>query len=38
MLMFLLLAALSVWAITSTVTALRTDGYRQVPTDPRRLP
>jgi len=32
------LAALSLIAIGAAVRALLTDGHRQVPTDPRRLP
>ncbi|WP_345800840.1 hypothetical protein AAIB33_15405 [Microbacterium sp. AZCO] len=38
MFMVILLAALAILAIASTVAALRTDGYRRVPTDWSRLP
>jgi len=38
MLLIILLAALSAWALTSTVAAIRSDGYGQVPTDRTRLP
>jgi hypothetical protein len=34
----LVLTALAVWAFSSTITAVRSDGYRQVPTDRTRLP
>jgi hypothetical protein len=38
MFMVILLAALSAVALASTISALRTDGYRRLPTDPARLP
>jgi hypothetical protein len=38
MFMVILLAALSVVALSSTIAALRNDGYRRIPTDPARLP
>jgi hypothetical protein len=38
MFMVILIAALSVAAIGSTIAALRTDGYRRIPTDRTRLP
>ncbi|TQM18543.1 hypothetical protein FB391_3905 [Microbacterium kyungheense] len=38
MFLILVITALSVWAFTSTITAVRSDGYRQVPTDRTRLP
>ena len=38
MLMVILLAALSILAIASTIVALYKDGYRRVPTDWSRLP
>ncbi|SDG54545.1 hypothetical protein SAMN04489810_0590 [Microbacterium pygmaeum] len=38
MMMILALAALAVFAIVSSVAALRNDGYRRIPTDRTRLP
>jgi hypothetical protein len=38
MFLIIVLAALSAWALASTVVALRSDGYRRVPTDRTRLP
>jgi len=38
MFMVILLAALSAVALSSTIAALRTDGYRRIPTDRTRLP
>ncbi len=38
MFLFILVAAVAVTAITATVRAWRTDGFRAIPTDPRRLP
>jgi len=38
MFLIIVLAALSAWALASTVAALRSDGYRQVPTARTRLP
>ncbi|KJL40519.1 hypothetical protein JOD63_003124 [Microbacterium terrae] len=38
MFMVIVLAALSVVAVASTIAALRNDGYRQIPTDRTRLP
>jgi hypothetical protein len=38
MFMVILFAALSAAALFSTIAALRTDGYRQLPTDRTRLP
>lgn len=38
MFLIILLAALSVAAVASTITALRNDGYHRLPTDPARLP
>jgi len=37
MFMVIVLSALGLTAIVSTVTALRNDGYRRIPTDPTRL-
>ena len=34
----ILFAALSAFALASTVVALRTDGHRRIPTDRTRLP
>ncbi len=31
------IAVLSIVATVSTISALRTDGYRRIPTDPSRL-
>ncbi|MFH8251084.1 hypothetical protein ACH3VR_12010 [Microbacterium sp. B2969] len=38
MFMVILLAALAILAIASTIAALRTDGYRRIPTDWSRVP
>ncbi|SIT86313.1 hypothetical protein SAMN05880545_2499 [Microbacterium sp. RU33B] len=38
MFLIIVLSALSATAIVSTIVALRTDGYRRVPTDWTRLP
>ena len=38
MFMVILLAALSILAIASTIAALAKDGYRRVPTDWSRIP
>jgi hypothetical protein len=38
MFLIILLAGLSAWALASTVIALRSDGYRRIPTDRTRLP
>jgi len=35
---FIVLALVVVVSVGATVRALLTDGYRQVPTDPNRLP
>jgi len=38
MFLFITLVALAVAGIVGTLRALPTDGYRQLPTDPTRLP
>ncbi|MBB4140908.1 hypothetical protein BKA10_002702 [Microbacterium invictum] len=38
MFLFIILAALAAGAVGATVRALTNDGFRAVPTDPRRLP
>lgn len=38
MFLLMILAALAAVAIGSTLRSLSNDGYRAVPTDPRRLP
>jgi hypothetical protein len=38
MFMVILLAALSLFAVVASATALPKDGYRRVPTDRTRLP
>jgi hypothetical protein len=38
MFMVILLAALATVAVASTISALRTDGYHRLPTDPARRP
>jgi len=38
MFMVILLAALSILAIASTIAALHRDGYRRIPTDWSRIP
>ena len=38
MILLLLLAIVSVVAVVATVHEVRVDGYRAIPTDPRRLP
>jgi hypothetical protein len=38
MFIVILLSALAILAIAATLRALGNDGYRQIPTDPTRLP
>ncbi|MBM7468998.1 hypothetical protein JOD62_001546 [Microbacterium keratanolyticum] len=36
MVLIIALTALALWGLVGTVRALRTDGYRALPTDPQR--
>jgi len=38
MFLMIILTALAALAVATTIRALRTDGYRQTPTDPARVP
>ncbi len=38
MFIVIVISALAVVGFASTIAALRNDGYRQIPTDPSRLP
>lgn len=38
MILLIALSALALWASVSTVVELRRDGYRQTPTDWKRVP
>jgi|TARA_B100000678_G_scaffold175237_1_gene146111 hypothetical protein len=38
MIILLFMSAIAVWGVVSALRAVRTDGFRRVPTDYRRLP